>query len=124
MGSSGGNSGPSARDIRRRERELDRQRKEQQQREERLHKQLLAASHVPQVPLPLPPEVPNIHIPAPEPPPPPATENKQEVAEKEQQEAKDAKRRRGIRSTILAGETGSGGSLKSSAGAGKKTLLG
>jgi len=71
------------------------------------------------------PEPPPVVIPAPPPPapppPPPPTESKIEVDEAQSQQAKDAKRRRGVKASLIAGETGG---ANSEAESGKKTLLG
>lgn len=122
MGSSGGGGGPSSKEIRSRERELDKQRRAQVAREKRYEK-MLSGFHAPAIALPAPPPVPEINIPKPPKPIPPPTENKQEVAEAQDQASRDARRRRGLQSTILAGETGRP-SLKSNTTGGTKTTLG
>jgi hypothetical protein len=72
------------------------------------------------------PKMPKIHIPPPPPaappPPPPPTATSADVAQAEEQSRKDMNRRKGLRKTVLAGETGGygygGGSGGGSSGAG------
>lgn len=64
-----------------------------------------------------------IHIPPPPPPPPPApTRAASEVEQAEQDKRRQAAQRKGMRSTLLAGETG--GYAGSTPMGGAKTLLG
>jgi hypothetical protein len=56
------------------------------------------------------PKMPEVKIPPPPPPPepipPPPTATSADVAQAEEQARQDAKKRKGIKSTVLAGETG------------------
>jgi hypothetical protein len=56
------------------------------------------------------PKMPKIHIPPPPPaapaPPPPPTATSAEVAQADEQSRRDLNRRKGLRKTVLAGETG------------------
>ena len=74
------------------------------------------------IPEPTPISIPEPPAPAPPPPPPPpaATESKLEVQEKMDQQRKDAKRRKGMAASLIAGETG--GANNSATGSG--SLLG
>ncbi len=67
----------------------------------------------PEIPIPTPP------APLP-PPPPPPTESKSEVQQAEDDQRKQALNRRGMRQTLLAGETGGYAPATDA----KKTLLG
>lgn len=70
--------------------------------------------------MPDPPKLDTTPLPPPPPIPPPPTESKLEVQQAEDDQREQASRRKGVRSTLIAGETGG----FSSAAEGKKTLLG
>ncbi len=70
--------------------------------------------------MPAPPKLDTTPPPAPEPIPPPPTESKLEVQQAEDDQREQAARRKGVRATLIAGETGGFNPATES----KKTLLG
>ena len=87
-----------------------------------------SAPKVPAAPKPVKmPEAPTIQpvqpIPAPDPIPPAPTTTKLEVQQAEDDQKQQAAKRKGVRQTIIAGETGGYGGT-SNLNAGKKTVLG
>lgn len=78
------------------------------------------APKAPKMPEPPPVVIPTPPPPAP-PPPPPPSESKMEVQERQGQQAQDAKRRRGMKASLIAGETGG---ANTDPATGSKTLLG
>ncbi len=116
MGSS--YKGPSKEEQAKEKREQEKLKREQEKQQRQFEKQLAALSHVPQVQIPTLPELPK--PPAPPPPPPPPTEDRRTIEQAAYDQRLQARKRKGIGATLLAGETGGPGSNP----AGGSTLLG
>ena len=101
-----GQKGPSAKEM-----------KESEKRQAKMYKDMQKSFEMPEISMPAL-KIPDMPTPPkPEPVAPPATENKREAEQAADDKNKQARRRRGLLSSIKAGETAAPAS-------GKKTLLG
>lgn len=119
--------GPSKSQIASQQKQITQQRAQdqrnfqQQMASQRAHTQALLSSQ--KFELPSPPSFGPMQMPAFEEPPPPPTEDKREIRDAQDDEKRQARRRKGIRSTRKAGETGAS-KLGNPAGGQKKSILG